>query len=112
MSAVATRRQEYRSTIGFPEGVPVVLYASKLIERKTSSHADVRHRETPGHRTTCRAIRGRLRPHGATPAGIAGRTEPLDDTHFAGFLNQSELPMAHAAADILYWRQNQNPGAQ
>ena len=108
VSAVATRRQEYRSTMGFPEGVPVVLYASKLIERKhphTLMYAIAKLQAT-GRRVALYVV-------GSGPMEPRLRALQvelnLDDTHFAGFLNQSELPMAYAAADIFVLASESEP---
>jgi glycosyltransferase involved in cell wall biosynthesis len=88
------RRDELRARFGVEDDVPIVLYVAKLIPKKAPLvllEAFRRVRE----RRPCALLlvgEGELRP--AIEAALG------QDVHLAGFLNQSELPMAYAAADV------------
>ena len=91
---LAPRRDELRARFGIEDDVPVILFAAKLIPKKAPLvlvEAFRRLRE----RVPCALLlvgEGELRPEVEAAAG--------PDVHLAGFLNQSELPEAYAAADI------------
>lgn len=95
---LSPRRDEIRARFGIDGDAPVVLFAGKLIGKKQplrliEAFARVR-RGQP-----CALLiagDGPLRP--ACEALVAALDTP--DVHFAGFLNQSELPEAYAAADV------------
>lgn len=87
-----------RESLGLPQDVPVVLFAGKLLERKRPLDL-------------VRAL-GRMdpaaRPHlafagdGALREACAAEAERLGvAAHFLGFLNQTQIPRAYAAADLL-----------
>jgi glycosyltransferase involved in cell wall biosynthesis len=95
----AEERTQVRKKLGFPADIPVVLYASKLVERKHPH-------------TLMRAIGQLQRANVAVGLCLIGsgpmenelralaKTLRLQHTVFLGFLNQSELPQAYAASDI------------
>jgi glycosyltransferase involved in cell wall biosynthesis len=95
---LAPRRTDLRARFGITDAAPVVLFAGKLIDKKQpllllEAFARVR-RERP-----CALLiagDGPLRPAMERRAEELG----LSDVHFAGFLNQSDLPHAYAAADV------------
>jgi glycosyltransferase involved in cell wall biosynthesis len=88
------RRDELRARFGIEPDTPVILFAGKLIPKKAprvllDAFRLVRERRP------CALLfagEGELRPELEAAAGR--------DVHFAGFLNQSELPAAYVAADV------------
>ncbi|MFL5578379.1 MAG: glycosyltransferase family 4 protein [Gemmatimonadaceae bacterium] len=87
-----------RAALGFPAEAPVVLFAGKLLERK---------RPLDLIRAVARFDAER-RPHvafageGALREACAAEARRLGvEAHFLGFLNQTQLPRAYAAADLL-----------
>jgi glycosyltransferase involved in cell wall biosynthesis len=95
----AGRRNEIRRTYGLPLDRLVVLYASKFTRRK--------------HPDDLVAAVARLRDDGVwvtlflvgtgemeTELRAAVQRRGLDDTIFAGFVNQIELPFLYAASDV------------
>ncbi len=95
----AGRRNEIRRTYGLPLDKLVVLYASKFTRRK--------------HPDDLVAAVARLRDDGVwvtlflvgtgemeTELRAAVHRRGLDDTIFAGFVNQAELPVLYAASDV------------
>ncbi len=95
---LAPRRREIRARFGIDDDAPVVLFAGKLIEKKQpllliEAFARVR-RERPC--TLLIAGDGPLRGAAERLAGRIG----VPDVHFAGFLDESELPEAYVAADV------------
>lgn len=95
---LAPRRTEIRARFGIESDAPVVLFAGKLIEKKQpllliEAFARVR-RERP-----CALLIAGDGPLRGAAERLAARIG-VPDVHFAGFLNQSELPEAYAAADV------------
>jgi glycosyltransferase involved in cell wall biosynthesis len=89
-------RQDARARVGVPDGLPVVLFAGKLTERKRP--VDV-----------VRAIRLLERPARLVIAGTGqlrdqvvaeARNERIPITEL-GFVNQSQIPYVYRAADVL-----------
>lgn len=98
-AALRPQRRAVRAAFGVTDDAPVVLFSGKLIEKKqplllVEAYARVR-RERP-----CWLL---LAGDGAERAAIAELVERrrLSGVILAGFLNQSELPAAYAAADLL-----------
>jgi len=100
MAAIANgHRDSRRAQLGFTSGVPVVLYASKLVERK--------HPQTLIRAISRLQRRGKevgLCMVGSGPMENALRelavTLQVKNIHFLGFRNQSELPSIYAACDV------------
>jgi glycosyltransferase involved in cell wall biosynthesis len=93
------RRNEIRQSFGIPSGVPVVLYASKLIGTKRPQDllaAAARLRDA-GH--DCRLLVVGSGEMDAELRGLAAALG-LDNVVFAGFVNQAELPAVLASADV------------
>jgi glycosyltransferase involved in cell wall biosynthesis len=95
---LAPRRAEVRASFGIKGDAPVVLFAGKLIEKKqplllVEAFAQVRAAQP------CSLL---IAGDGPLRADAEARVARLGvpDVHFAGFLNQSELPAAYAAADV------------
>ena len=97
--ALRSQRRTLRETFGVLDDAPVLLFCGKLIPKKQplallEAYARVR-RERPcwllmvGEGIERAAIEERVARHG------------LPGVRLAGFLNQSELPSAYAAADLL-----------
>jgi glycosyltransferase involved in cell wall biosynthesis len=95
---LAPQRGELRAAFGIDDEAPVVLFAGKLIDKKQplrliEAFASVRAGQEcwllmagdGAQRADCEALVSRM--------GVPG-------VRFAGFLNQSELPRAYAAADV------------
>lgn len=93
------RRKELRRNLGLPEDQPVILFCSKIIEKK---------RPLDLAKAMCK-----LAQHRAVSLLVVGTGKQLEEmktlvdqcpkltSHFAGFVNQSRLPEMYAAADIL-----------
>lgn len=91
---LAPRRDELRAEFGIESDVPVILFAAKLIPKKAPLVLLEAFRLVR-ERIPCALLvvgEGELRPEVEAAAG--------PDVHLAGFLNQSELPRAYAAADV------------
>jgi glycosyltransferase involved in cell wall biosynthesis len=97
--ASAPRREAFRRALGFEPGRPVVLFASKLIDRKRPADALAAHRRLRG------ALPPERQPYllvvGDGPLRGALQETARDDTsvRFAGFANQSELPAFYDLCD-------------
>ena len=98
-AALRPRRHDLRPRFGVTDDAPVILFSGKLIAKKQplallEAFARVR-RERPcwlllaGEGSERPAVEERVKRHG------------LPGVRLAGFLNQSELPAAYAAADLL-----------
>ena len=95
---LAPQRESLRARFGITGDAPVVLFAGKLIDKKQplrliEAFACVR------AQTPCSLLiagDGPLRPDAERLVAQRG----VPHVHFAGFLNQSEMPDAYAAADI------------
>ncbi|MBN8806910.1 MAG: glycosyltransferase family 4 protein [Sphingomonas sp.] len=95
----ATERASKRAALGLSSDGTVMLYASKLTHRK---HPD-------DLLAACQILAREGRPvellfvgTGELNAALQqqARSEPTLPVHFAGFVNQTELPAAFAAADV------------
>ncbi|MGE4070537.1 MAG: glycosyltransferase family 4 protein [Lysobacterales bacterium] len=95
----ADERTQVRKKLGFPTDVPVVLYASKLVERK---HPHTLLRAIGQLQRSGVAVSLCLIGSGPMEAELQelAKTLRLKNTVFLGFLNQSELPRAYAASDV------------
>lgn len=97
-AALAPGRAALRRSFGLRPDLPVVLFSGKLVPKKdplllVRAFADVR------RRSACSLLLagdGPLRP--AIEELV--QREAIPDVRIAGFLNQSELPRAYAAADV------------
>ncbi|HEV2734926.1 MAG TPA: glycosyltransferase family 4 protein, partial [Longimicrobiaceae bacterium] len=92
------RREELRRGLGIPAGAPVILFSGKLIDVKRPMDL----------------LRAYLRVRAEVPAALVFmgdgplrpeleafcREHALEDVHFAGFRNQSELGRFFAVADV------------
>jgi glycosyltransferase involved in cell wall biosynthesis len=92
------RRDELRARFGVTDDRPVVLFVGRMIEKKRpllllDAFARIRR-----ERACALVIAGDGPLRAAAESAVAARAIP--DVHFAGFLNQSELPAAYAAADV------------
>lgn len=91
------KKTQLRSAFGLRRDLPVVLFCGKLIEKKRPlvlAEAFRRVRQ----RTPCSLLLvgdGSLRPD------IEHALSGVPDVAFAGFMNQTEIPMAYSAADLL-----------
>jgi glycosyltransferase involved in cell wall biosynthesis len=96
--ALHGQRAAIRCSFGLPPGQPVVLFCGKLVPKKDpllllTAFAEVR------RRVPCSLLfagDGELRPAIEERA----RREEIPDVSVTGFLNQSDLPRAYAAADV------------
>jgi glycosyltransferase involved in cell wall biosynthesis len=98
-AALRPQRRALRAAFGVTDDAPVILFSGKLIAKKQpllllEAYARLR-RERP-----CWLL---LAGEGAERAAVMERVERhgLPGVRLAGFLNQSELPNAYAAADLL-----------
>ncbi len=103
-----TRQAELRSELRIPPGRPVILFASKLQERKHADHLLKAYRlfldSLPPHPTHPPAERPFLVivGDGAERPRLEGMTRELrlENVRFAGFRNQSEIPAFFALASV------------
>ncbi len=107
--ATAEARAETRRRAGIPEGAPVVLFAGKLMALKRPLDIlEALGLEAFGMEALGRGS-GESRPvhvlvagSGELEAALRQRAEELAiPLHLLGFQNQSEMPAAYAAADVL-----------
>lgn len=96
---LAPRREDVRRSFGLAPDRPVILMCGKLIPVKNPllllrAFAEVR------SRAPCSLLFAGDGPLRAE-VEAAVRRERIPDVRIAGFLNQSELPRAYAAADVL-----------
>lgn len=102
------QRADIRTRLGLPMGMPVVLYASKMIERK-QPHTLIRavaSLQAAGRDVAlCMVGSGPMEQHLRVLANDLG----LRNVVFPGFLNQSELPMAFAIADVFVLASTSEP---
>jgi glycosyltransferase involved in cell wall biosynthesis len=95
---LAPSRDEIRASFGIDDGAPVVLFSGKLIEKKQplrliEAFAAVRARQR------CHLLIAGDGPLRQNALALISRLG-VRDVHLAGFLNQSELARAYAAADL------------
>jgi glycosyltransferase involved in cell wall biosynthesis len=91
---LAPRRDELRALLGIEPGVPVILFAAKLIPKKAPFVLLDAFRRVRD-RVPCALL---VAGEGELRADLEAAAGP--GVHFAGFLNQTELPRAYAAADV------------
>jgi glycosyltransferase involved in cell wall biosynthesis len=100
--AAAAREYELRAELGLDADRPVILFASKLQERKHADHLLEAYRAFIADR----ALQDRpylvIVGDGEQRATLEARTQELhlDDVRFAGFRNQSQLPRFFQLADV------------
>jgi glycosyltransferase involved in cell wall biosynthesis len=92
-------RESFRRAHGIPAGIPVVLYASKLIPRKRARDLILASKKLSEENLEFSVL---IVGTGESAAELTSLTEAcgLFNVAFAGFMNQSELPVAFAASDI------------
>jgi glycosyltransferase involved in cell wall biosynthesis len=95
---LAPQRDALRARFGIAGDRPVVLFAGKLIEKKQplrliEAFARVR------AQTLCSLLIAGDGPLRAEAVRLVAQLN-VPDVHFAGFLNQSEMPEAYGAADL------------
>lgn len=100
-AAAASRitKSEARERFKLPGEVPVALFAGKLVEKKDPMILVAAMRLVQQQRRVALLVvgDGNLRSRVERRAVLLG----LTDIVFTGFLNQSEMPLAYAAADFL-----------
>ncbi len=94
---LAPHRAELRERFGIARGVPVVLFAGKLIDKKQPLRLIDAFARVRRQRDCALLIAGDGPLRAETQSRVAALHVP--DVHFTGFLNQSELPAAYAVAD-------------
>lgn len=100
--AAAPREQELRTELGLSADRPVILFASKLQQRKHADHlieayrSFITDRPLPDRPYLVIVGDGEQRAQLESQAQQAG----LEDVRFAGFRNQSELPRFFQLADV------------
>jgi glycosyltransferase involved in cell wall biosynthesis len=89
----------FRATAGVPKDAVVFLFAGKLIARKRAIDFV---QALAGLRASGRLVHGIVVGSGPEEADLRQQAEMLGaPVHFAGFINQTALPVAYAAADCL-----------
>jgi glycosyltransferase involved in cell wall biosynthesis len=96
---LAPHRADVRARFGIATDRPVVLFAGKLIDKKQPVRLIEAFARVRRERACALLIAGDGPLRAAAQDAVAALHVP--DITFAGFLNQSELPDAYAAADIL-----------
>jgi glycosyltransferase involved in cell wall biosynthesis len=98
-AALASERQVIRARLGISDGAPVVLFCGKLIDKKQPRLLLEAYDRIRRERACWLLLAG----DGAERAAIETfvRSRGLPRVVLAGFLNQSELPAAYTAADLL-----------
>ena len=87
----------FRAAAGVPPGAVVFLFAGKLIVRKRVIDFV---QALAGLRASGRLVHGIVVGSGPEESDVRQQAQMLGaPVHFAGFLNQTELPVAYAAAD-------------
>lgn len=101
-AAASSREQELRAELGLSLTRPVILFASKLQQRKHADHLLEAYSrflaDTPPHLRPYLVIVG----DGEQRAQLESQAKQLglEDVRFAGFRNQSELPRYFQLADV------------
>lgn len=90
---------EFRADEGLEEGVPVILFASKMTERKRAMDL-LKAYETLGKRGVEAQLA--LVGDGVERAKLEAYVEEhaIEGVHFPGFINQSQLPKWYSIADV------------
>ena len=95
---LSPRRHTVRATFGIDDDAPVVLFVGKFIEKKQPLLLlEAFERVRRGHR--CWLLLVGDGPLRQAAEGLIARHQ-IPNVRMAGFLNQTELPAAYAAADI------------
>lgn len=95
---LAPRRRELRASFGITDDAPVVLFAGKLIEKKQPLMLIEAFARVRAEMPCWLLVAGDGPLRGAMEAMAARLQAP--GVRMAGFLNQTELPAAYAAADV------------
>jgi glycosyltransferase involved in cell wall biosynthesis len=96
---LAPRRSEIRASFGIDDGAPVVLFAGKLIDKKQPLRLIEAFASVRGDQPCWLLLAGSGPQREASEALVARLGVP--NVRFAGFLDQTHLPEAYAAADVL-----------
>lgn len=96
---LALRRAEVRAAFGITNDAPVVLFCGKLIDKKQPLALLEAFGRVRADQPCWLLIAGDGELRGAAEATITRHNVP--NVKLAGFLNQSQLPEAYAAADML-----------
>jgi glycosyltransferase involved in cell wall biosynthesis len=97
--ALAARRNELRAERGIDDDRPVILFAGKLLAVKQPLLLLEAYRRVRQRRACALLLAGDGPLRGEVEAEI--RRSAIPDVHITGFLNQTEIPRAYAAADLL-----------
>ena len=92
------RRRELRASFGISDDAPVVLFSGKLIEKKQPLLLAEAFARVRAQRPCWLLVAGDGPLRAELEAAVARNGTP--GVRIAGFLNQTELPAAYAAADI------------
>ena len=92
-------RRRRRADLGIPEHRVVLLFSGKLIERKNPVHLLQAVERMRNRSRVAVLFMGDGRERDALEA--YARTRGLEDVHFLGFVNQSEMPSRYVLADVL-----------
>jgi glycosyltransferase involved in cell wall biosynthesis len=95
--ALRPRRAELRREFGIADDRPVILFSGKLIDKKQPLETIEAFARLRAERECALLLAGDGELRGEAEALVERLAAP--DVHFAGFLNQSELPRAYVAAD-------------
>lgn len=104
------KKNKLRADFGLPPDIPLIAFCGKFIRRKRPADVLIALRNLRDEGIECGAVfigEGELLP---LLESIATREE-LSDVYFPGFVNQSELPRALAACDILVLPSEKDPRA-
>jgi glycosyltransferase involved in cell wall biosynthesis len=96
---LAPQRLELRAKWGIEDDRPVILFAGKLIGEKQPLLLLEAYRRVRERRACALLMAGDGPLRGEVEAEI--RTAAIPDVRITGFLNQTEVPKAYAAADLL-----------
>ncbi len=101
------RRDQLRRDLGIPNRYPVILYSGKLIPRKRPMDL------LKAYELLCNQIKASLIFVGDGPEADNLRDyihkKNLKEVYFAGFKNQSELPVFYSIADLCVLPSNHDP---
>jgi len=97
--ALAPRRLELRARWGIEDDRPVILYAGKLVAAKQPLLLLEAYRRLRRKHRCALLLAGDGPMRGEVEAEI--RRSAVPDARITGFLNQTEIPMAYAAGDLL-----------
>ena len=96
--ALVPRRRELRAEWDIHDDRPVILFAGKLVAAKQPLLLLEAYRRVRQRRTCALLMAGDGPLRGGLEAEV--RRSAIPDVHITGFLNQSEIPKAYAAADL------------